>query len=170
MTKAYRDSQKRISYLYKAKIFSTCGLHGSSFYLEDVIDQSIGPIRWSVFSSIGKPIWDRWEVSPSLGQLIKSQRKRASDQEWSLMCSFLHHGDVPHMNSSLGSLEPFMAASQDSTRATNRIALQFVFLSLLTVFILFLDHLYLKTVVLLPHANQSKAFFIVCYFNLYGRS
>lgn len=79
------------------------------------------------------------------------------------MCLCFHDGDVPHRNSSVGSLVPFMAAFQDSQHAPSRVVLQFVFSGVLADLIhskaaRALGQLCRFLFELLPHVNQAKAF------------
>lgn len=79
------------------------------------------------------------------------------------MCLCFRDGDVPHRNSSVGSLVPFMAAFQDSQHAPSCVVLQFVFSGVLADLIhskaaRTLGQLCRFLLELLPHVNQAKAF------------
>lgn len=78
-----------------------------------------------------------------------------------LVC--FHDGDVPHWNSSVGSLVPFMAAFQDSQHPPSRVVLQLLFSGVLADLIHSkaahtLGELCRFLLEMLPHVNQAKAF------------
>lgn len=101
-----------------------------------------------MFSTCGQTLRDTREASLSFGQLMKSQRMEGDSSGM----------NVSHMNSSVGTLVPFMAAFQDSQHAPPRVVLQAVFSVQLADLIQGKALPVLLANVADPHVNQAKGF------------
>lgn len=139
-------------------------------YLGEVIDQPIGSIRWTMFSTCGQTIWDKW-VSPSLGQLIKSQRTEGESsgmrpdvlvfpRRWRSSQEFLRR----ESGAVYGGISRF-------TTCSIRVVLQFVFSGVLADLIHSKAAHTLGQIVQIPPwaaptCKSGKGIFTVCRFNL----